>query len=798
MLQLIQTRILSVMVWYHLAFFVISVAMFGMTAGAVWVYLRRDQFTENTLSHDLTYFASAFAITTVVALLVQLTLVPVVMRSITSLITWTELAICMSLPFFFSGVVVSLALTRSPYPIGQVYGADMIGAAAGCLGVLLLLNSADAPSAVMWVAVFVAAGAALFAYAAIGTVPERPGPLSLVLQKPVPIAIVIALVAGANTVTDYRIHPLIVKGKVEPRANSLLFERWNSFSRVIVFRHPKGEPHLWGPSPRTPRGRWSIDQRMMNIDGIAATAMYRFPEQLSDAEFLKYDITNLAYHLPDRQRAAVIGVGGGRDVLSAMVFGVGSITAVEINPIFIHLLTHEQGFAEYAGLSTVPAVEFVTDEARSWFARTEQTFDIIQMTLIDTWAATGAGAFTLSENGLYTTEGWRIFLSRLQPEGVFTVSRWYAPDAINETGRMISVTVAALMDLGVKDVERHIFLAASDYVATLVVARAPLSAEAVDKLVGAADGLGFRILIAPGQAPASEVLRRILSARSPADLQAYTSSLDLDLTPATDNRPFFFNQLPLSKPVALLKRAREAFYRGGTAQGVATGNLSATATLGILLVVAFGLVLVTIIIPVRPALADVGKQLVIGGTGYFLLIGIGFMAVEIGLLQRMSVFLGHPIYSLSVVLFTLILATGIGSLISEKLQLESRARLMLWAIVTAAYVASLPLWLPDLLLTLNSATLGVRATLCVLIIAPAGVLMGFGFPTGMRLISAVDRKPTPWFWGINGAAGVLAAILAVACSIAFGISTTLTVGAICYLLLIPCAMAIGFRPAARA
>jgi hypothetical protein len=202
------------------------------------------------------------------------------------------------------------------------------------------------------------------------------------------------------------------------------------------------------------------------------------------------------------------------------------------------------------------------------------------------------------------------------------------------------------------------------------------------------------------------------------------------------------------------------------------------------------LVMATIVIPLRPAIKDVGIKLAISGTLYFLFIGIGFMMVEIGLLQRTSVFLGHPIYSLSVLLFTLILATGIGSLLSDRLKLDTRFSFALWATMTAGYIIVLPLWLSNVFPAFESATLLARAGLCVVTIAPAGVLMGFAFPTGMRLISSVDRKPTPWFWGINGAAGVLASIVAVACSIAFGISITLLVGGFFYLLLIPAAMSL--------
>ena len=783
MLQLVQTRILSVVSWYHLAFFAISIAMFGLTAGSVWVYLRRERFTEATLSHDLTYFSSALALTTVLGFAAQLTLAPLAKPSLISVLIWAELAICLAIPFFFAGVVVSLALTRSPFPIGRVYGADLAGAALGSIGVLALLNTVDGPSAVLWIAAIAALAAVLFATSTIGTAPPRRPPLAGLLRRPAALLAVLILVAIANNFASPRgLHPVFVKGRIEAM-DIRIFEEWNSFSRIIVFDTSNPRPQMWGPSPRFEPEAWPIRQRGLNIDGSAGTTTFNVDGSIEHAGFLRYDVTNLAYHLPNRQNAAVIGVGGGRDILSARLFGVPEITGVEINPVLHRLLTREPGFAEFAGLNSMPGIEIEVDEARSWFARSDETFDIIQMTLVDTWAATGAGAFSLTENGLYTVQAWKIFLDRLKPGGVFTVSRWYDPNRVEETGRMVSLAMAAAMENGAHAPRRHIFLAGSERVATIVLARDPLPAEAVETLERAAADLDYTVLISPARTPGSDVLSTISAADSRSELERYTSNLSLDLTPPTDDRPFFFNQLPLYDP---LRTIELAFITEQA--GVVGGNLSATATLLILFLVSLVLVLAMIVIPLRHAIRDVGSRLAYGGTAYFLLIGIGFMSAEIGLLQRMSVFLGHPSYSLSVVLFSIILATGIGSVISDRIPLNSCGKIVLWAGLTGAYLLLLPLWMPPLLLAVESQGLFVRAGLCVLVIAPAGLLMGFGFPTGMRLVSALDRRPTPWFWGVNGAAGVLAATLAVACSMAFGISTTLIVAAVCYLLLIPAAL----------
>ncbi|NNE23690.1 MAG: hypothetical protein HKN11_13885 [Rhizobiales bacterium] len=272
-----------------------------------------------------------------------------------------------------------------------------------------------------------------------------------------------------------------------------------------------------------------------------------------------------------------------------------------------------------------------------------------------------------------------------------------------------------------------------------------------------------------------------------AELDRYAGSFRLDLTAPNDNRPFFFNQLPLWDAMSVMMFGFDTL-----PAGVAYGNMLATATLVTLFFIALVLVVVAIVLPLRHALTDVGGRLASAGSAYFILIGAGFMLVEIAFLQRFSVFLGHPIYSLSIVLFSLILSTGIGSLLSDRISLTSKGRFVIWSLLTAGYIILQVSSVPPLLLGLDSSSLALRGLIVIAVILPAGLLMGFGFPTGMRFISAVDDRPTPWFWGINGASGVLASAFAVGCSISYGIGVTLSLGAVCYLLLVPAAFLIGF------
>jgi hypothetical protein len=431
------------------------------------------------------------------------------------------------------------------------------------------------------------------------------------------------------------------------------------------------------------------------------------------------------------------------------------------------------------------------DEARSWFARTPEHFDLIEMSLIDTWAATGAGAYSLSENGLYTVQGWRHFLSALTPTGVFTVSRWFNPSDITETGRLVSLASAALREQGAADPKAHLFLAASDRLATLILDKSPFTAAEVARLRAEATQLQFKVLLSPDQTDPSSVLEQIVEARTPEALAQLSARRHRDFSVTTDDRPFFFNQLRTLDP-ASIKLALAA------GQGVVRGNLLATVTLLIIMGISGLLALFTMIVPALPSVRQAPAALARLGTVYFLLIGFGFMFVEIGLIERLSTFLGHPVYGLAIGLFGIILSTGIGSLLSEPAPLTSAGRIIAWAGALGIYLVLLPLWFPDVVATFEGQPLFVRAVVALAAIVPSGVLMGFGFPTGMRLVNAVDTRPTPWFWAVNGAAGVLAASLAVATSIAFSINLSLWVGGVCYLSIAPIAIGLGSlsRPAA--
>lgn len=765
-LEITLTRLLSVIALYHLAFFAVSTAMLGITAGATTVYLRPRWFPQEDLAARLARVCLAYALA-VCAGLILLCMTPLELRaSVMSLVAMLMATAACALPFYFSGMALTAVMTKCPLPIGRLYASDLVGASLGCLFVLAGLRVLDAPSLILLCGALGALAGYLFL---------RPTSARGLRSACAWACLALTLLGLANSASQYAIRPFVVKGQVE-YPQRYVVEKWNSISRVVVHRSRREPPHYWGRSPVAPA--FVVTQHMMNIDGTAGTAMHQFSTP-ADPAHLPYDVVNVAYYLRPTGGACIIGVGGGRDLQSAVLAGHRRVVGVEVNPIFIGLL---QGrFRSFAGLAGRPGVELVVDEARSYLTRTAERFALIQMSLIDTWAATGAGAFSLSENVLYTLEAWQVFLSRLADDGIFTVSRWHSPDGLGETGRAVSLAMAALIQSGAADPARQLAMITTENISTLLLCKRPFSQDEIAQLRKVCADLAFRPSILPGAAVFDEALARMLSARSLDGLRQAIAREPLNYEPPTDENPYFFNMLRLPHLGYAFQRKLQLVF----------GNWVATLTL---LGLIFSLALVTgltVVLPLtvhgrRVRETRESSPILWPGAAYFALIGAGFMFAEMALIQRLSVFLGHPVYALGILLFTIILSAGLGSALSEHLPLVRKPWLYLFPIVTALAILIVVLVLSALIPRLIAAPLLSRALASILVVFPMGLLMGFFLPTGMRLVRSGGYAELPWYWALNGICGVLCSALAVFISIYVSISTNLYIAAACYLALPVC------------
>ena len=755
--EVVLTRLLSVVAWYYLAFVSVSMGMFGMTVGALLVQFRpgwfRPQDTARRLRQATTALAASLPLT-----LLNLLAVPIELsHSVQPVYSFVLFCAIVATPFFFSGIVVCLALTRGLYPVGRAYAADLLGAASGCFGALGLLSLTDAPSAMLVTSSLVFVGAALFAR--VEGDARRPRRLVM--------AGACVLAAGlANGLTLHGIQPMWVKGNLDARQN-LLAERWSPISCVTAFKPALTMPAMWGASPIVPIVQ--LDYAILTIDHDAGTGIVRLPDDPAQLEYLRFDITSLPAELRAGGEAAIIGVGGGRDVVNAAVVnGFRRVVGIEINRGILDIATGPLG--SFSKLGVLPGVSLHHDEGRSFLSRTGDRFDLVQASMVDTWAATSAGAMTLSENALYTVEGWQTFYSRLKPGGVIGFSRWSAGAESSQTYRLVALAWAMLLTEGVSDPGRHMALVTCRGVSTLVVSNRPLAPADVDLIRRVSSERRFIVRYLPGEPSDDPALARILSARTVADLERLRDEGPYDHSPTFDRSPFFFNSVRLRHLPGL---ARELTYGG---------NLRALGFLLMFLLAAAILVAVTILLPLRRALRASRGAPSRGGAAFFVCIGMGFMLVEIGMMQRLSLLLGHPLYSLAVVLAGLLAATGLGALASARL--APSAPFAGWPAALAAAVTLGYSFAAEALVAANvHHGFARRVLLALALVAPCGFVMGLCAPAGIRRLERLGQGEwLPWMWGLNGAASVLSAFVALVLSMETSIPTTVRVGSAVYLL----------------
>ena len=764
MTELALTRIFSVVMYYHFAFLAISIALFGVSASGVFAFVARrrlDRFGTDVL---LAVESLVYAATTIVALFWLVRLRVGLNYSPQNLVLMLTIYALAALPFFAGGLVVTLAIARLSSQINAVYAADLIGAAGGCLILIPLLDRLGAPGVVLAAAALSVAAAILFADG----------------RARVPIAIAGALVLAAP-----------IAGQVSGRAgfdvvdtkghrgDTVLFSKWNSFSRIGVYARAHGDwslsPAYKGPLP---------DTRFMDIDSAASTPILGLAPDLSNAQYLRYELTALAYQVvgasgatPVPFAALVIGPGGGRDLASALVFGASHVDGVEINPIIADDVMRDR-FRDFSGgIYANPSVRIAVDDGRSFVRRTQNRYDVIQASLVDTWAATAAGAYTLTENTLYTVEAFDDYLEHLNPDGVLSITRWVA-DGL----RLVSLAQEACAKRGWSAADR-LAIVRQDRVATFLLKRSPFTPDEVASLRAIADRLAFDVLYVPGEtsiAPEQKGNAPFFTQPTPdlfvdgastgdyarliraADREQFYASYRADIRPTTDDRPFFFHTTKLRNQFDVAFGKSMLFGNG----------LSALMTL---LGISTALVALFVIGPL--AIADRQHARPSGWLPwlvYFGALGAGFMLIEVSVLQRFVLLLGHPVYSLTVTLFSLLLGTGLGAAWSRRFpsarlpQAGIGAALAVAVIAIAVIAVTGPII--DWAIPFPRA---VRMVISAAMLVPMGLALGMPMPTGLRLLGAKAPQMLPWAWGINGALSVLGATLAIFIAMNWGFRVTL-------------------------
>ena len=767
MYEILLTRIFSVVAYYHFAFMAISIAMFGMTIGAMLVYLLPDYRRNDKIPQQLAFSSQLFSLSTLFTFAILA--IPLQFAFTFEGIALTMLVYSLlAIPFIFSGICICLIFVKFISQINKLYAADLFGAGLGCLLIVITLNILSAPTALFFIATL-GSIATIFFSKNVNSIGFK--------RASIFCAILLSFFVGLNIYLEKQQSPFFrfswVKNQWE---NKPFYEKWNSFSRVTVAGDPWEwrAPFGWGLSDTTPL-KYKSRYLWLRIDASAGTPIINYTNDLHDLGYMKYDVTNIAHYLRPDSNVLVVGVGGGHDVLSALVFNQKSILGVEINPNIVDLLEHQ--LADYSGNFTKSrGFTLVNDEARSYITRLNKNFDIIQMSLIDTWAATAAGAFALSENSLYTIESWEMLLNHLSPNGILTVTRWYLPNQPAEIYRLATLARQALTNLGVASPDKNIMIITAptnDYVgdtklypATVLISRTAFKQGEVFAVERLAKKFHFIMDFSP-LTTSDPLMTRLVT---DGNIAAINDQLNLDLTPPTDDKPFFFQMIKLSD-IFNIKLWNKNNYFGF--------NSHAIVTLGVLLLTTL---LLTLIFVLLPLIATTKKDDLDGAASfliYFASIGFGFMFVEISQIQRLTVFLGHPTYGLSVVLFTLLVFTGLGSLLTSQ-SLGFLHRSIFPLILLVVLLSLFGFFSQHVITNFQMSSTQTRIIVAIAMLAPIALCMGAALPLGMQFANDHSGGLTPWLWGVNGATSICGSVLAICVALAGGISISFWMGVLSY------------------
>ncbi len=619
-------------------------------------------------------------------------------------------------PFLLGGMALSMIFDLHRQGAGSLYFADLLGASLGAVSVTVPLQLVGGE-----VSLLLAAVAPLVAS---GLLARRFRLVALVEA-----AIVLLLAATNGTTGRFHVIPGTIKAMRRDMDRNpgarVAQSGWNAYSRIDAVE---------GVSPKF--------LARLYIDSDAWTNIMPWDGRIDSVHEMRDSYRARPFHFNPGGDTLIIGPGGGPDVVAALASGSRKVTAVEMNPLMIQFVRH---YGSQAGnLYDRPDVEVVQSEGRNFISRTDRTFDTIFLGFVDSWASVASGGLSLSENYLYTTQAFRAYFDHLKPNGVLVILRWDSdiPRLVANSVALLgadgaSRRIAALLERrGTRDDPPQMLF---------MLRKRPFTPAESDQLAGWDLA---RPLIVPGR-PAPQPYTDLLDGSK--SMRAWQAESPTLIGPVFDDSPFYFAvDRPWGMPSPIARRLFEW--------------LLAPNIVLLALFAAFGR-------PARRPATPYAASIV-----YFASLGFGFISLELALLQNLTLLLGHPIFTLAILLFTLLAAGGLGSAISTFVPPRG-ACLVAAALGTVEAIA-----LPRLVPLLLPLPLAARILIAMAIVAPLGFVMGMPFPRGLQSTGRGSLPAPPFFWGLNGVMSVIGSVTTVFVAMRWGFQSAMLIGCLAYVL----------------
>jgi len=740
-LELSLTRIFSVVFYYHFAFLAISIALFGLGVGGVLSYVVAAPRPE--VYRRLGMLSASVGMVTVLSLVFLLS------RDEPTNLVLAAIYFVSALPFVLAGMIVSLAISDTIERVDRVYFFDLLGAAGGCLVLVPFLNTFGGPNTVIIAGILFTASSAVW-FNLGGHSRGRA------------MGVGLALLLFGLVVINQRWQIIDVTYAKGERLTNELFVKWNSFSRIAV------------------RPEKDSDMLLIVIDADASTGIAKFDFNNLTADQTK-SLTKqgpaFPYHLRPGARTLIIGPGGGWDVARALASGSKDITGVEINNIIANTVMRQKFLEQSNHLYQRPDVKIHVEDGRSFVRRSPDKYQVLQATLVDTWASTAAGAFALSENNLYTTDAFYDYLSHLTDDGVLTFTRW-GFDPPRESLRLLTLGNEALKKLGETDFAKHYIVVRENAAIiagwgardTVLISRKPFTPEDLTRAREFAKAGGMQVIYIPDEKipnPFTEFL-------TTSDPKKFLENYSYDISPVDDDRPFFFYTV---QPRDLL-----AFLRGPSESADYKINRAVPMMFGLMGISIVATAVILLLPPVVLGTRLPRERGILMFLLYFVCIGVGYILIQVALIQKFVLLLGHPVYALTVIIFSMLISSGLGSYFSRRVLMGDDRRLMMALGTVSGLVVVLAFLAPVVSAAAIGLPLPARILITAAMIALPAFAMGMPFPTGLARLEQSHPASVRWAWALNAASSVLGSASAIFLAIYIGLRGTLLIGGFMYLL----------------
>ena len=800
LLELTLTRLFSIILWYDYAFMVISIAFFGLGIGSLLVHILKGKLNEVNLPSRVLQSTMGFAISLPIVLLVMGQLIP----SNPSFIYVFYLS--SSIPFFFAGLSVAMIYLSMPKEITRLYFIDLLGAGAAALILDPIIQVLGAESVLLSISLLVL-GPTLFA--ALFLVRNSEGYIKKATDKENGVSVPIEnklkiygiMVFGSAAIllvinidfNVFAIEPGISKGLyyqlAKPQEYQHLSTQWNSFSRIDVTNqthHNYNNEAAFQNTSSENTGR-SKALASIIIDADADTPVFRWNGSFNDISWVKQYMDYLPYELLKANSTLVIGSGGGEDILIALAGGSKNVTAVEINPLII---SKAKEFGRLAGnLYDRKEVDVYIDDGRRFISSSNSKYDMITIKLVDSWAAQLAGGYALSENYLYTVEAFRQYLQHLDEDnGMLVMVRWNI-----ELPRLMPLIVESLRQetgKNAEEISRHVAIVEdhpglyfganenrSIYPVLVMLKNKPFASSEISIINERAGENNAELFVLPGvyaQPPYDELLTVNSQFEPNKQQQGLGRNIEtekinsiIELEPPTDDSPFFFAREKVPEQMVLLL----------------VTVLSVSGVLALLLIY------YSKINNIHLSSSSISWLFIL----FAIFIGLGFMVIEITFIQKFLLLLGTPIMALTVILFSILASSGVGAYLSGKLFGKNPHKGMIVSIpLLVTIILIYYIFLQEIINHNIASEINYRMGLTFALLSPAGVLMGFQFPSIVRISSLFAKKDSQHLgtdnrqgdvtllWGVNVIASVIGTVLTAILSMIIGFSGSLLVGAALY------------------